>query len=146
MEVRIQVHKQVNALRIYNTIWKKVKGDLFLFFLFFLFLQCRRWDLNRGPLVQTTSVLIHSTRLPPEEHHISSRLNEFCDIILGTWLASICKTCIGKCETEFYKCSHFHNSDKDLCEFCPIRQNLWSQNLHQKLIFTKLYAIVHILI
>jgi hypothetical protein len=63
MEVRIRVHKQVNALRIYDTIWKKVKGGLFLFF---LFLQCRRRDLNREPLVQTTSVLNHTTTLPPQ--------------------------------------------------------------------------------
>jgi hypothetical protein len=31
MEVQIRVHKQVHALRIYDTIRKKVKGDLFLF-------------------------------------------------------------------------------------------------------------------
>jgi hypothetical protein len=34
MEVWIRVHIQVNALRIYDTIRKKVKGDLFLFSFF----------------------------------------------------------------------------------------------------------------
>jgi hypothetical protein len=34
MEVWIQVHKQVNAIRIYDTIQKKVKRDLFLFSFF----------------------------------------------------------------------------------------------------------------
>jgi hypothetical protein len=62
MEVQIQVHKQVTALRIYDTIRKKVKGDLFLIS---LVSSADAGDLNRGPLVQTTSVLNHSTTLLP---------------------------------------------------------------------------------
>jgi hypothetical protein len=61
MEVRIRVHKQVNALGIYDTIQKKVKGDLFLS----PFSPVSTPELNRRPLVQTTSVLNHSAMLPP---------------------------------------------------------------------------------
>jgi hypothetical protein len=51
MEVWVPIHKQANLPRIYDTIRKKVKGDLFLFSFFFL--------------VQMTSVLNHPTTLPP---------------------------------------------------------------------------------
>ena len=52
----------------------------------------------------------------------------------------MCKTCIVKFEAEFYECSHFHNSDEDLCEFRPTTQILRLQNLHQKNKFLQNYA------
>jgi hypothetical protein len=38
------------------------------------------------------------------------------------------QTHIGKCEADFYEYLHFHNSNKDLCEFHPKRQNFCPQN------------------
>jgi hypothetical protein len=34
------------------------------------------------------------------------------------------------CKADFYECSPLHNSDEDLCELRPMRQNSWLQNLH----------------
>jgi hypothetical protein len=48
-----------------NDIQYNLKKGERWFVPFFLFLLCRHRDLNRGPLVQMTSMLNHSTTLPP---------------------------------------------------------------------------------